>query len=254
MIVIDVGNTSIVIGTYLKKKLHKVFRFKTEKNKKKFKSEFEIFLNSKEKEIFNSKNKVGVLSSVVPSLNSSIKKIFVDRGIAFYLVDPKNIPINTKINYKLNQIGSDRVANYIAIYNNKFSDSIIIDFGTATTFDVIKNNEYDGGLIFPGIALSMNSLISNTELLKKTKITKVKKIVAKDTTSSIKSGFYFGYLHAINGIIKEIIIENKFKPKIYVTGGLGEIFKDKLILKPIYKKYLTLEGIRMIGEYLQNEQ
>ena len=253
MIVIDLGNTNIVIGIYFKKKLHKVFRFNTYKNKKKFKSEFELFLKSNKKTFFNSINKICILSSVVPSLNSIIKKNFIKLKFDFYLVDTKNIPIDAKINYKLNQIGSDRVANYIAIYNKKIFDCIIIDFGTATTFDVIKNNEYDGGLIFPGIALSMNSLINNTELLKKSKISKVKKIVSRDTISSIKSGFYFGYIHAINGIIKQIISERKFKPKIYITGGLGEIFKDKIHLSPIYNKYLTLEGIRLIGEKQQDE-
>ncbi len=252
MIVIDVGNTNIVVGIYLGKKLTKVFRIKTEKNKKKFISQFRKFLKSN-KIILKSKEKICVLSSVVPSLNLLIKKIFSEKKFKFYLVNPKNIPINIKINYKLNQIGSDRIANYVAIYNKKILNSIIIDFGTATTFDVIKKNEYDGGLIFPGVTLSMNSLINNTELLKTSKISKVKKIVARDTTSSMKSGFYFGYLHAINGILKQIITENKFKPKIFITGGLGEIFKDKVDFKPIYNKYLTLDGIRVIGEYLHNE-
>ena len=253
MIVIDVGNTNIVIGIYSKKKLIKVFRTNTTKNIKKFLSEFKSFLEAKEKFIFNKKNKICVLSSVVPSLNLSIKKIFTKKHLKFYIIDPQNISMNIKINYKLNQIGPDRIANYAAVYNKKIVNSIIIDFGTATTFDVIKNNEYDGGIIFPGITLSMNSLISHTELLRKSKISKVKKLVARDTVSSIKSGFYFGYLHAINGVLKQIITENKFKPKIYLTGGLGEIFKDKIDFKPIYKKYLTLEGIRVIGEHINHE-
>ncbi len=252
MIVIDVGNTNIVVGVYLKEKLKKVFRINTEKNKKKFKSKFDVFLLTNKKILFNSKVKTCVLSSVVPSLNGLIKKSFINKNFEFYIINSKNIPINTKINYKLNQIGSDRVANYIAIHNRGISNCIIIDFGTATTFDVIKNSQYYGGLIFPGLTLSMNSLVNSTELLKKSKISKAKSIIARDTISSIKSGFYFGYLHAINGILKQIISENKFKPKIYITGGFGEIFRDKIHFKPIYNKYLTLEGIRVIGENLQN--
>ena len=253
MIVIDVGNTSTVIGIYLKKKLNKVCRINTYKNKKKFKTEFEYFFKSNEKLIFKLKNNFCVLSSVVPSLNIVIKKFFLNNKFKFYTIDPKNFPLNIQINYKLNQIGSDRVANYFAVYNKKISDCIIIDFGTATTFDIIKNNEYFGGLIFPGILLSMNSLANNAELIKKSKISKVKKIVARDTISSIKSGFYFGYLHAINGILKQIIAENKFRPKIYITGGLGKIFKDKIEFKPIYNEYLTLEGIREVGIKIFNE-
>ncbi len=253
MIVIDIGNTNIVIGIYYKKKLNKVFRIITNKNKKKFTLEFKNFLESKEKIFFNSKNKICVMSSVVPSLNLIIKKIFKKKKIKFFIIDPRNLPINIILNYKLNQIGADRVANYVAIYKKNISDCIVVDFGTATTFDIIKNNEYYGGLIFPGITLSMNSLIKNTELLKKPKITKLKNISSQDTISSIKSGFYFGYLYAINGILKQIIRENNFKPKIYLTGGLGEIFKDKIDFKPIYYKNLTLEGIMFIGEDLYNE-
>ncbi len=253
MIVLDVGNTNIVIGIYIKNKLNQVFRIDTEKNKKKFKRKFESFINTNEKNFLKSDDKFCILSSVVPSLNLLIKNIFLKKKFIFYIIDPKNIPMKIRINYKLNQIGSDRVANFIAIYSKKIPNCIIVDFGTATTFDVIKNNEYFGGIIFPGITLSMNTLINNAELLKNSKVTKVKNIIARDTDSSIKSGFYFGYLHAINGILEQIIKENKFKPKIYLTGGLGKIFKDKISFNPIYNEYLTLEGVSLIGKYLQNE-
>ncbi len=253
MIVIDIGNTNVVIGFYFNNKLKKVFRINTEKNKKKFKSQFKNFYIL-HKKMFYLESKICILSSVVPSLNSIIKNFFTFKKFDFYLINPKKIPIRKNINYKLNEIGSDRVANFVAVQNKKITNSIIIDFGTATTFDVIKNNEYFGGLIFPGIILSMNSLIKNTELLKKSKISKVKKIVANDTIGSIKSGFYFGYLHAINGILKQIIQEQKFKPKILITGGLGKIFKDKIDFNPIYNENLTLEGIRVIGKNLSNAE
>ena len=253
MIVLDVGNTNIVLGIYFKKKLHKVYRISTQKDKKKFKKKIQIFLKSKEKEILKSDSKICILSSVVPSLNQLIKNYFLKEKYYFYIIDPNNIPLNIKIKYRLDQIGSDRVANFVAIKNKKIKNCIIVDFGTATTFDIIKNNAYFGGLIFPGISLSMNSLINKAELLKGSKISKVKKILARDTNSSINSGFYFGYLHAINGILNQIIKENKFKPKIYLTGGLGRIFYDKIDFNPIYNEYLTLEGIYEIGENLKNE-
>ena len=93
----------------------------------------------------------------------------------------------------------------------------------------------------------MDTLLKNAELLKTSKISKSNRIVNNNTSASIQSGFYFGYLHAVNGILKQIIKENNFKPKVYITGGLGKIFKDKIIFKPIYNEYLTLEGIREIG-------
>ncbi len=253
MIVIDIGNTSVVIGIYSKNKLKKVFRLNTEKNKIKSKKIFTKFFKSQNKFFLNSNKKICVISSVVPSINSIIKNYFIKNKYKFYDVNPKKIPFDIKINYNLNQIGSDRIANYISIYNKRIKNCIIIDFGTATTFDVIKNKEYFGGLIFPGINLSMNTLIKNAELLKKSKIIKSKKIIGRNTVTSIQSGFYFGYLHLINGILKQISVENKFKPKIYITGGLGKIFKDKIIFNPIYSEYLTLDGLRLIGNKIYDE-
>ena len=252
MIVIDVGNTNIVFGFYLKKKLNKVIRLKTEKENNKRNNELEYFFQYNKKLINSIENKFCIISSVVPSINLIFKKYFQKNKFKLHIINPKKIPFKGKINYNLNQIGSDRIANYAYAYNNNIKNCIIIDFGTATTFDVIKNNQYAGGLIFPGINLSMETLIKNAELIKNTKISKSNQIVNNDTSASIKSGFYFGYLHAINGMLKQIIIEKKFKPKIYITGGLGKIFKDKILFKPIYKEHLTLEGIKEIGKkYLQ---
>ena len=247
MIVIDVGNTNIVLGIYLKDKLVKVIRLNTEKKSFKNKKELEIFFKSNKKLFNNIENKICILSSVVPSINSIFKNFFQKNKFNFYIINPKKIPLHRKINYNLNQIGPDRVANYAYAFYKNIKNCIIIDFGTATTFDVIKNKKYSGGLIFPGINLSKDTLIKNAELIKNTSIARSNQIVNNNTSASIKSGFYFGYLHAINGILQQVIKEKKFKPKIYITGGLGKIFKDKIILKPIYIENLTLDGIREIG-------
>ena len=156
MIVIDVGNTNIVFGFYSKDKLTKVIRLKTEKKLNKKNKELSDFFKSNKKIFKNVKNKVCILSSVVPSINVIFKKYFQINKYNFYIVNPKKIPFDGKVNYNLNQIGSDRIANYAYVYSNNVKNSIIIDFGTATTIDVIKNNEYSGGLIFPGINLSMD--------------------------------------------------------------------------------------------------
>ena len=254
MIVIDLGNTNLVLGIYINGRLNKTFRINIENDKITKEKKIINFFRSKQKFLKQADNYICVLSSVVPSINLVIKNYFIKNKFKFYNINPKKIPFDAKINYNLNQIGADRVSNFIYVFNKKIKNCIIVDFGTATTFDVIKNNEYYGGLIFPGINLSMNSLITNAELLKRTKISKSKKIVNTNTTASIQSGFYFGYLHAINGILKQIKIDNKFKPKIYITGGLGKIFKDKIHFSPIYKKYLTLEGIRAFGKKKYNEK
>ncbi len=248
MIVIDVGNTNIVFGLYSNENLKKVLRVNTEKNKVKRQKKISKFLKTNTKIFKELDNKICILSSVVPSINMEIKNYFIKNKFKFRVINIKKNPLREKINYNINQIGSDRVANYAYVYSKKIKNCVIVDFGTATTFDVIKNNKYLGGLIFPGINLSMDTLIKNAELLKKTKISKAKKIVNNNTNLSLQSGFYFGYLHAINGIIKQIRKENNFIPKIIITGGLGKIFKDKIFFKPIYIENLTLEGIRQIGK------
>ena len=247
MIVIDAGNTNIVIGFYTKNKLNKIIRLNTEKKINIAKKEINKFFKSNKKLINNLKDRICILSSVVPSLNSIFIKIFQKNKFKFYVINPKTIPFRDSINYNLSQIGSDRIANYAYAHSRKIKNCIIVDFGTATTFDVIKNNQYSGGLIFPGINLSMDTLLKNAELIKTSKISKSNKIVNDNTSASIQSGFYFGYLHAVNGILKQIIKENNFTPKVYITGGLGKIFRDKIIYKPIYNEHLTLEGIKEIG-------
>ena len=247
MIVIDVGNTNIVIGFYTKNKLNKIFRLNTEKKINIAEKKINKFFKSNKNLINNLKEKFCILSSVVPSVNIIFKNIFEKNRFKFYVINPKKIPFRNSINYNLNQIGSDRIANYAYVYSKKIKNCIIVDFGTATTFDIIKNNQYSGGLIFPGINLSMDTLLKNAELLKTSKISKSNRIVNNNTSASIQSGFYFGYLHAVNGILKQIIKENNFKPKVYITGGLGKIFRDKIIYKPIYMEHLTLEGIKEIG-------
>ena len=191
---------------------------------------------------------MAIISSVVPNLNTLILKILKINNINGLIVRSKNILSFLKIEYNLNEIGADRIANSIAVIKNKINNSVVIDFGTATTFEVLKGGIFLGGLIFPGVNLSKNTLIKKTSLLKNTEVIKTKKAVAKNTKESIQSGFYWGYLFAINGIIKKITNEKKFKPRIILTGGLANIFKNDIKPKPIVKPNLTLEGLQVIGK------
>ena len=247
MIVIDIGNTNTVLGIFLNKKLLKKSRI-TSTNIKNFEKNLTIFFNSNFKLLKKSKTKICLLSSVVPRLNNLVKKITLKYDIIFFNLNSKNLPFKLNIKYDLKKIGADRLANTIAIINLKYKNSIIVDFGTATTFDVIKNNTYVGGLIFPGISISHNSLIKSAALLKKIKFVKIKKIVANSTNESMQAGFYWGYISVVNGIIEKIIDEKKFKPKIILTGGLANIFKSRIKPKPIVNENLTLEGLRIIGK------
>ena len=251
MILIDIGNTNIVFAVSNNNKIKEISRIDTNK-------ETNIFIKNVSRIIKNflkNSKKFAVISSVVPHINTHIIKILNSYKIKTCVLKPKDVLSYLKIDYNLNEIGADRIANSVAVLNSKIQNSIVIDFGTATTFEVLKNGRFLGGLIFPGIELSKNSLIKKTSLLKNTKIIKTQIVVAKNTKDSIQSGFYWGYISVINGIIKKIIDEKKFKPKIILTGGLAKIYKNDIKPRPIVNSKLTLEGLQVIGSlyYAKNK-
>jgi len=249
MILIDVGNTNIVLAVSDNKKIKKINRLDINQKI----SIFNKIVSKIVKDFLDENNlgnfKFAIIASVVPNINSSIIKILKNYKIQVYVLKPKDVLSYLKIDYNINEIGSDRIANSIAVINNKIKNSIVIDFGTATTFEVLKNGRFLGGLIFPGIELSKTTLINKTSLLKNTQIIKTRKVIATNTKNSIQSGFYWGYVSAINGIIQKIINEKKFKPKIILTGGLAKIFKNDIKPKPIVNTNLTLEGLQVIGSH-----
>jgi len=247
VILIDIGNTNIVFAVSSNKVLKNIIRIESNQNIKKLNISIKKIIKNLIKIQKLDIPNIAVISSVVPVLNKPIIKILKINKISELLLQPRSILPFLKIDYNINEIGSDRIANSIAVINKNIKNSIVIDFGTATTFEVIKEGIFSGGLIFPGINLSKNALINKTSLLRNTDVVKTKNIVAKNTKDAIRSGFYWGYVFAINGIIKKITNEKKFKPKIILTGGLANIFKNDIRPKPIIKPNLTLEGLQIIG-------
>ena len=255
MILIDIRNTNIVFAVSSNKIIKNIIRVDSNQDINKLKKIFSTIIKNSSKIKKYGYSKMAIISSVVPNLNTLILKILKINNINGLIVRSKNILSFLKIEYNLNEIGADRISNSIAVINHKINNSIVIDFGTATTFEVLKEGIFLGGLIFPGVNLSKNTLIKKTSLLKNTKVIKTKKVVAKSTKESIQSGFYWGYLFAINGIIKKITNEKKFKPRIILTGGLANIFKNDIKPKPIIKPNLTLEGLQVLGSlyYAKNK-
>ena len=184
-----------------------------------------------------------LFSSVVPDKYEVIKKFFKikTKKNSFEI---KELNLNKIINIKVNkkQIGSDRLANAIGVFK-KDKNYIIIDFGTATTFDVVKSNNYIGGVIAPGVQTSLNNLSRKASLIPNIKLKKIKKILGKNTNNSVISGFYWGYIGLINKIIFLIKRETKKNFKIIVTGGLAHIFKNSFDYKINLNKDITLNGI-----------
>ena len=202
MIVMDIGNSDTVIGIYKKKKLYKTYRIETKnKNFKKNISEF-----FKKNIIFNLKSneKICLISSVVPEVNKIIFFLLKKYSFKIKNININNIPKKIKFKYSKNQLGADRIANSFSGVNKYGSNLMIIDFGTATTFDIVKNGIYEGGVIAPGVKLSIFNLSQSTALLPIINLKNKQKSYGKNTTDALNAGFIWGYEGLINNIIKEL--------------------------------------------------
>jgi len=200
------------------------------------------------KKIIKNKNisKVALFSSVVPKYYLKLKK-FLNKFYKIELREIKEKGIKTivKINLKnKKQIGSDRIANAVGVFKIYKCNCIVLDFGTATTFDVVtKNGIYNGGIIAPGVTLSMKSLSSFADQIPIFTIKKQKKIIGKNTVEALRSGFYWGYSGLINNIIIKIEKETNKKYKIIFTGGYANLFKTSIIRSFKIDKNITIKGI-----------
>jgi len=254
---IDVGNTDIVIALIKNFKIYKIKRYKTCDYRNKKILLFKKFIQIKK--ILAKQNKIKcIVSSVVPEIKYSLK-----RNCFFFLKEnPHFVSFNkTKLNIKINlknknQVGADRIANTIAVKSlYKKAPTLVIDFGTATTFDVINNSgSYVGGLITPGINLSLQNLFNKTSKLPLVKFKKNNGIIGKNTKNAIQNGLYLGYIGLVTFIIKKI--QTKFKKKLFCvsTGGLSKIISKNINLINIVNENLTIHGLIEIFKINYNEK
>ena len=240
----DIGNTNTKIS------LVEIKNFAVTKNINFNSSKIysERLLKIKFKKILKTKDitKVALFSSVVPKFYFLLKK-FLIKYYKIKIIEIKENKINkiVKINIKnKKQIGSDRIANAVGVYKKYKSNCIVLDFGTATTFDVVtKNGIYNGGIIAPGVNLSIKSLSSSAYLIPSFSIKKQKKIIGKNTIEALRSGFFWGYSGLINNIISKIEKETKKKYKIIFTGGYSDLFKSSITRSFTIDKNITIDGI-----------
>ena len=177
-----------------------------------------------------------LFSSVVPLGLKAIKKNL--KGSKYKVIEIKDLNVRKiiKINVKkINQLGSDRIVNAIA--GKKYKNCLILDFGTATTFDIIKNGVYEGGVIAPGIKLSIMNLSNSTALLPMFTLRNNQRSYGKNTKDALNAGFIWGYEGLINNIVNKITSKWKMKYKVILTGGYANFFK-RIIKK---KKQLLIK-------------
>jgi type III pantothenate kinase len=253
LLVIDVGNTNTVIGLFEGDELIHNWRTRTVANHTVDEYGILIINLLKSNKISANSVKDIVISCVVPPMLNILEPLSEKYFHLKPLIVGPGIKTGMPIYYdNPREVGADRIVNAVAAYDKYGGDLIIVDFGTATTFDYVsKNGEYMGGCISPGIAISVEALFEKASKLPRVEFGRPKNIVAKDTVSSMQAGIMFGYAGLVDGIIERMKQEVKSNPKVIGTGGLAVVIAPETKSIEIVDDMLTLEGLRLI--YLKNK-
>ena len=256
LLVIDVGNTNTVMGVFDDDLLVHDWRIRTIRESTA--DEFNVLANA----LFNDKgldkNKIEkcIISSVVPS-SVPILNAFCERYLSLtpVWIDADSVKKLMPILYNNpNEVGADRIVNAVAAYDKYQTAMIIIDFGTATTFDVISpNGEYLGGAIVPGVMIASDALFHKASRLPRVEIFKAPdNVIGKDTIESIKSGIIYGNAAMVDGMVERMSKEMGVAPKILATGGLAPLISKLSNTIEGVEQSLTLEGLRLIYKSLDD--
>ena len=236
---IDIGNTSTSIGLFDDYDIIKKNHFHTI-------DDFILFLNDIKKYHIE----CAIISSVVPHLTIAYKKILIkDYHFSVFIIDYKSSGLTLKVR-EPETVGPDRLCNIFAVIKDYDIPAIIVDFGTATTYDVInKNSEFIGGAIATGIETSAQYLIDKAALLSRTDLMFPDTIIGIDTISNIQSGVMFGALDQVEGMIQRIQKETNMDYLIFLTGGFSNLLAPQLSINHTVDIDLTLKGIIYIYDY-----
>lgn len=248
LLAIDVGNTNMVFGLYEKQTLCGTFRISTNAERTSDELGMQIVQYYKFLEINQNETCAVLIASVVPTVmytlvNAIRKYLCVKPLVVGQDVDPgiKNAYFNPS------EVGADRLVNAVSAIEKYGKPLIIVDIGTATTFDAIDvNGTYQGGAIFPGIKVAMEAMFLKASKLPRVDITMPPEAIGKTTATSMQSGAVRGYVGALTGIIGEISAELEGTPRVVATGGMGRMMAQYCSLIDEVDPNLTLDGLRKI--------
>ncbi len=246
---IDIGNTNTVLGVAAEDRILNHWRIRTEKDLTA--DEFGILINN----LFRASGirpehiKHMIVSCVVPPLLSTVEEL-----AARYL-NVKPMIVTSELNTGMpilydnpKEVGADRIVNSVAAYEKYRTALVVVDFGTATTFDCVsQEGAYIGGAIAPGVTISCEALFLKASKLPRVEIfARPKKVIAKDTVSSMNVGIVYGYAGLVDGIVNRIKKEAGCELKVIATGGLAPLICEESETIDVVEEFLTLEGLVII--------
>jgi type III pantothenate kinase len=256
LLALDVGNTNTVLGLYRLTTDELVTHWRISTLRTQTADEYGVlFLNLfAMRKIEATEISSIIISSVVPPLETTLRQV-CER---YFKVKPMFVEPGIKTGMPIlvdnpAELGADRLVNGVAAFARYGGPCIVVDFGTATTFDVVSaKGEYIGGVIAPGLAISAEALFSRAARLSRVDVKKPAKIVGTNTVAHMQSGLYFGYIGLVDGILERIIKETQGQdavvPKVIATGGLARLIVDDSRFIDTIDDMLTLDGLRLIYE------
>ena len=254
VLLIDVGNTNLVLGVDKDGKNIAEWRLSTDYKKTSDEYGIQIMQLFAHNNLSIDDVRGVIISSVVPNLMHTLENVIRKYiKIRPLIVGPG---VKTGINIKYDnpkEVGADRIVNAVAVNEIYKRASIIIDFGTATTFCALtKNGDYLGGAICPGVKISAQALFEKTAKLPDVRLEKQDSIICKNTVSSIQSGIYYGYIgqveHIVNKMSEEMMALGEEKPLVIATGGLARLIKEECKVIDELNPVLTLQGLKILYE------
>ena len=250
LLVIDVGNTNITLGVFEKEKLEATFRMTAKQPRTSDEYGIKLCTLLEHRGFDIEEIDAVIVSSVVPDIMHSLGSAI----IKYFHIKPLIVSPNLETGLQINTENPkdtvpDRFVDAVAAYEKYGGPVIVIDFGTATTYDVVsEKGVFEGGVISPGIRTSARALWGGASMLPEIEIKKPESILAKETVSSMQGGLVFGYIGQTEYIVNKIKKAGFANAKVVVTGGLGNIIVSETDVVDIYDPELTLEGLRIIYE------
>lgn len=248
LLAIDVGNTNIVLGLYDGTKLLHHWRLQT--NTGRTADEYGVTIGALLATAHAPKVSGIVISSVVPPMNRTLEQLCRSHlGCPPLFVGP-GVRTGLPILYdKPQEVGADRVVNAVAAYHRTRTTTIVVDFGTATTFDYISSKgEYVGGVIAPGLEIAGRALFERAAKLSPVDMVKPKQVVGRNTVHAIQSGLVYGYVALVDGLIARIQKEIQARGRVIATGGFATLLAPESEHIDEVDEFLTLDGLRLVYE------